>query len=109
MVGLEFILLLFFIKPFLGEKLPDNAMFPLVDMPETFMEQMLQCAQRFKLYQEEVLEQNLFLFTIPQPGAMKLLEVLKYRIAEAFREKCKLRPLNGEEDEVVGKTKLVGK
>lgn len=49
------------------------------------------------------------LFTIGHSPSLKRIKVLRHRVAESFIEKYNLRPLATEKEEVVGKTRLVGK
>ncbi|KAK6631820.1 hypothetical protein RUM43_013886 [Polyplax serrata] len=95
------------LKAYYSEQPPDKALFRLCDIPKDFREQLYDCANKFKNYQVEVIERNIYLFeSINNQQSINRTKRLRFASAEEYLKRYNLRPLNSKADEIVGEDKL---
>ncbi|XP_049787047.1 cap-specific mRNA (nucleoside-2'-O-)-methyltransferase 2 isoform X3 [Schistocerca cancellata] len=88
-----------------GEEKQEKAMFPRQLIPDSFIQRVFECAEKFKNLQVAVIERNIAVFEgIDQPFEFNWK--LRDMVTEHYIEHCKLTKLN-DDDYIVGKHKLM--
>ncbi|KAL0276090.1 UNVERIFIED_CONTAM: hypothetical protein PYX00_003748 [Menopon gallinae] len=85
---------------------PQEAMFPLEEIPKDFMEQQIKCAEMFKNYQTEVIERNIYVYKSENNQAsLKRMKKLSYVVANEYLRRYRLQPIP-EDRQIVGENVL---
>ncbi|XP_046999261.1 cap-specific mRNA (nucleoside-2'-O-)-methyltransferase 2 isoform X2 [Schistocerca americana] len=88
-----------------GEEKQQKAMFPRQLIPDSFIQRVFECAEKFKNLQVAVIERNIAVFEgIDQPFEFNWK--LRDMVTEHYIEHCKLTKLK-DDDYIVGKHKLM--
>lgn len=90
------------------EKYPSTSMFRKCDIPLEFFQQMISCGELFKAFQGEVILKNIDTYHTGGDNGLVDFETKKIKrlVATRFIAEYKLRKLETESLEIVGKTKL---
>lgn len=77
-----------------GPKAPTKALFPLEDLPNSFLDEVYNCADFFRKLQTDVIEENIRSYRFPQKRDNYVTATMRHRIADNFFSRYKVRKLS---------------
>lgn len=83
----------------------DYCLFPLKELPKTFLSSMYNCSKYFSELQMQIIENNIERFIKKIENDTKYLTDLQYWVAKTYVQKYRVKPIDPSQ-EIVGQNKL---
>ncbi|KAK3920253.1 Cap-specific mRNA (nucleoside-2'-O-)-methyltransferase 2 [Frankliniella fusca] len=79
-----------------GSEAPEKALFSLKSIPSSFLDEVYNCADFFRVLQTDVIEENIRSFQMPQRRDSYVTATMRHRVAENFFSRYKIRKMDRE-------------